>query len=244
MARRDLTNQVFGRLTVLKEVGKDKNSKIIWQCKCECGKIVNCLSSNLTTGKTKSCGCIRVENTIKQNIERHPSKIFGKRFGKLVVLRKIIDNNTIGRNRYECKCDCGNITYVLAGDLCNKKTQSCGCSRSKGNQLIFNELQKGSYNFKSEYKIVYKTKRYFFDFAILNNDKVECFIEFDGEQHYFYQKGNSGWNTKEHFEKVQKSDNAKNRYCKEKGIPLIRIPYWDFNKISLSYLKERIDEVC
>ena len=51
-------------------------------------------------------------------------------------------------------------------------------------------------------------------------------------------------NNKKHLEKVKKSDKEKNKYCKEKSIPLIRIPYWDFNKISLEYLKERIREVC
>lgn len=245
MARRDLTNQKFGRLTVLKEFGKNKSGHIIWQCQCDCGNMVNCLASNITTGKTKSCGCIRIENTIKQNIEKNPSKITGKRFGRLVVLRKIIDNNTAGRNKYECQCDCGNITYVLAGDLCNGKTESCGCSRSKGNQLILSELQKSNCNFESKYKISYNRKRYFFDFAIFDdNKKIKCFIEFDGQQHYYYQKNTNGWNTKEHFEKVKKSDKEKNRYCKEKSIPLVRIPYWDFNKISLEYLKERIKEVC
>ena len=233
MARRDLTNQKFGKLTVLKEFGKDKNAHIIWQCQCDCGNIINCLSSNITTGKTKSCGCIRVKSTIKRNIERNPSKIIGKRFGKLIVLRKIINNNTAGRNKYECLCDCGNITYVLAGDLCNKKTQSCGCTRSKGNQLILNELQKSDYNFKSEYKISYNKKRYFIDFAILDdNKKIKCFIEFEGQQQYYLQKNTNGWNTRDHFEKVKKSDKEKNEYCKEKNIPLIRIPYWDFNKIS------------
>ena len=29
MARRDLTNQKFGKLTVLKEIGKDKSAHII-----------------------------------------------------------------------------------------------------------------------------------------------------------------------------------------------------------------------
>lgn len=63
--RKDLTGQRFGRLTVLEFVPtEDKYSH--WKCRCACGnqKIVN--SHSLTTGGTKSCGCLAVENSIIQ----------------------------------------------------------------------------------------------------------------------------------------------------------------------------------
>jgi hypothetical protein len=37
-------------------------------------------------------------------------------------------------------------------------------------------------------------------------------------------------------------DNLKRDYCKNKNIKLIEIPYWDFDKISLEYLQERIEK--
>ena len=78
---------------------------------------------------------------------------------------------------------------------------------------------------------------------IFNKDnRIKCFIEFDGQQHYKYQENTTGWNNKEHFNKVQESDRQKNNYCKIHNIPLIRIPYWDYKKINLNYLKERIEE--
>lgn len=60
-----LENQKFGRLTVIKEVGRTKSGSTTWLCKCECGcdKVVS--SSSLLHGKTQSCGCIKRE----QNIE-------------------------------------------------------------------------------------------------------------------------------------------------------------------------------
>lgn len=35
----------------------------------------------------------------------------------------------------------------------------------------------------------------------------------------------NGWNTPEHFIKVQERDNYKNQWCIKNGVPLIRIPY-------------------
>ena len=55
----DLTGQKFGKLTVIKEAGKNTHGDILWYCKCECGgdTIVN--GDNLRRGQTKSCGCIQ-----------------------------------------------------------------------------------------------------------------------------------------------------------------------------------------
>lgn len=113
MARRDLTGQKFGQLLVLREEGRDKNGHIIWHCVCDCGKEKNYLASNLTTGKTKSCGCLRTKMLIERDIQRTSNNIINKRFSYLTVLEKIVNNNISGRNKYKCLCDCGNITYVL-----------------------------------------------------------------------------------------------------------------------------------
>ena len=56
----DLTGQTFGKLTVIQRVGSDKK-RSQWQCRCECGNEVTLPASYLTTGDTKSCGCIKKE---------------------------------------------------------------------------------------------------------------------------------------------------------------------------------------
>jgi len=58
---KDLTGQRFGKLTVLQKAIRPKylkNRNAYWLCKCDCGKekIINGIS--LTSGSTKSCGCI------------------------------------------------------------------------------------------------------------------------------------------------------------------------------------------
>lgn len=57
--RIDLTGQRFGRLTVVAPVKKPNNSKLYWDCVCDCGGSKVVLGSNLKTGATRSCGCLK-----------------------------------------------------------------------------------------------------------------------------------------------------------------------------------------
>ena len=61
--RIDLTGQRFGRLTVIKECGRDKGRSVLWLCKCECGneKVVD--GRSLRGGRTTSCGCYKKEKS-------------------------------------------------------------------------------------------------------------------------------------------------------------------------------------
>lgn len=64
----DITDQRFGRLVAKKYVGKDKNNQSLWLCKCDCdGKEVTVNIHYLTSGDTKSCGCLRKEQLIERN---------------------------------------------------------------------------------------------------------------------------------------------------------------------------------
>jgi len=60
----DLVNKKFGRLTVLKLVGKNGSGHYMWLCSCECGRTTTIQTSSLTSGLTKSCGCYQKESTI------------------------------------------------------------------------------------------------------------------------------------------------------------------------------------
>jgi hypothetical protein len=60
-AFRDLTNQRFGRLTVLRPVRKNKEKHIYWVCQCDCGNQTTVRSSSLDPKRTQSCGCLQKE---------------------------------------------------------------------------------------------------------------------------------------------------------------------------------------
>lgn len=54
---KDLTGNMYGKLTVLERAGSDKHRNAVWKCLCECGNIHYIDGRSLTTGHTKSCGC-------------------------------------------------------------------------------------------------------------------------------------------------------------------------------------------
>jgi hypothetical protein len=60
----DLTGQTFTRLTVLKlDDTKETTRGAFWICECSCGNVKSIHSSSLRSQLTKSCGCIRAEET-------------------------------------------------------------------------------------------------------------------------------------------------------------------------------------
>ena len=125
----DLTGQRFGRLTVI-EISEIKNHKTYWYCQCDCGNKIIVNSSNLKTGHTKSCGCLKYEVNDGQRFY----DLTGQRFGRLVVNKRADDNISLsGRHStmWECTCDCGNIVNINAATLKNGRSTSCGCYRSE-----------------------------------------------------------------------------------------------------------------
>lgn len=73
-----------------------------------------------------------------------------------------------------------------------------------------------------------------FDFAIFKNNKIIVLIEYDGIQHFKFTK--HFHKTIFDFKKAQEWDRKKNSYCLVKGIPLIRIPYWDLDNLTFETL--------
>jgi hypothetical protein len=62
----DRTGQLFGKLTVVEQAGRDRLKKVLWRCRCECGAETVVVSGSLVTGNTTSCGCV-----LKAAITKH-----------------------------------------------------------------------------------------------------------------------------------------------------------------------------
>ena len=56
---KDLTGQRFGKLVAIKPLDEKQNNKLVWLCKCDCGNETNVIGTKLTSGNTKSCGCLK-----------------------------------------------------------------------------------------------------------------------------------------------------------------------------------------
>lgn len=64
----NLIGMRFGRLVVLKHVGKNKYRSSLWICKCDCGTITHPISStSLRRGNTQSCGCYKKDRMFEAN---------------------------------------------------------------------------------------------------------------------------------------------------------------------------------
>lgn len=223
----DLTNMRFGKLTALR-LGKksNKGNGAFWICQCECGKQCEVQASKLKSGHTSSCGCAH-NDTVKD--------LTGEVFGKLTVLcdsgkRRKGSGGVI----WTCRCECGQQKDIRQDALLSGSTLSCGCQKSRGNEKIAKILRNANIGFIPEYSPADMEGRKRFDFAVLENNKVAYFIEYDGILHSTYS--NSGWDTEERFQKTRNSDKAKNEYCKANQISLIRIPYTRFDSLVLNDL--------
>jgi hypothetical protein len=90
--RENLTCQIFGCLTAIKEMGVDKE-KAMWRCQCLCGKEVVVSAGNLKNGTTQSCGCKRYLNEetrsrICESARRMDTPALMKKFG--ITERQVI----------------------------------------------------------------------------------------------------------------------------------------------------------
>lgn len=80
-----------------------------------------------------------------------------------------------------------------------------------------------------------------FDFAIFDDDgDIDFLIEFQGEQHYVSVDHFGGARK---LKSQQYNDTQKRRYCYNKNIPLVIIPYWDYEKIDYEYLYTAADRL-
>lgn len=122
----DLTGQKFDKLLVL-EKAPSRARHTYWKCQCDCGNICE-VSGEYLKKKIlpRDCGCSKIKNIKKKELEAKKNHLVGKRFGKLVVLaptEKRINNSVV----WKCKCDCGNYKEVPTHLLTSGHTQSCGC---------------------------------------------------------------------------------------------------------------------
>ena len=63
----DIAGMKFTRLTALKVVGKTKDNRPAWLCRCDCGNEVVVSEHSLKQNRTKSCGCYKRDMHLKSH---------------------------------------------------------------------------------------------------------------------------------------------------------------------------------
>lgn len=239
--KKNIIGQQFGHLTVLGRgdnyISPKGKKESQWWCICDCPahNIILVKITNLTSGNTKSCGCLNKEKATERIIQAGKNcakDLRGQSFGELIALAPTDkrNNNSVV---WECKCSCGKIHYVSAHDLLNHRVESCGCNLdSKGVRKIKKILLDNNIIFFTEQ--TFSTCRFpdtnalaRFDFYINN----EFLLEFDGKQHF---SENNYFN--DSLKKRQEHDLYKNQWCKQNNIPLKRIPYTEENNLSIDLI--------
>lgn len=105
---------------------------------------------------------------------------------------------------------------------------------SKGELKVEQLLRQGGIWYKREVEFEGLKGNYGllrFDFGVYQRGKLVALIEVDGAQHFRYtphfHKSPIG------FRRQKEHDIKKNKYCLRNKIPLIRIPYWELENLTL-----------
>jgi hypothetical protein len=104
------------------------------------------------------------------------------------------------------------------------------CNESKGELRIAKYLKEKNIEFvKNKIFKTLKDKSYLKPDFYLTSDNL--LIEYDGEGHYFACFGSTPEEKQKNLEDCQRRDKIKNEWALKNNIPLLRIPYWDFDRI-------------
>ena len=170
------------------------------------------------------CSCGKIKSVSKDNLVRGTSKSCGScNKEKLNPKDKRLKQNITIENLEKRR----QIAKLINKQAYKKPTAIDKWCKMMSNEerLIFEVLEHHGISFIPHYFIVNKKIRCFFDFYI----NTLYFIEFDGMQHF----RNSFYGS---YSDIHEKDLAKNKYCFENNIPLIRIPYdveWTFEDLLL-----------
>lgn len=179
----DLTDKKFGRLTVIKQNGRDKSKKIMWLCRCDCGNEKTVRGDDLRAGKVQSCGCLH-KARMKEGYEKYLEKrretptfrkdLTGKVFGRLTVLEYDLETTkekhqttTSQSSWWKCKCECGNIISVESSSLTSEHTKSCGCL----NRELASQMGKKFYQKAAQSHLIDLTGQVFYNLTVIKRSE-------------------------------------------------------------------------
>lgn len=115
-------------------------------------------------------------------------------------------------------------------------------ARSRGEIKVEEILKMNGLSFETEYifpdLVTSSGKPLRFDFAVFDDDgNVDFLIEYQGEQHYTAVGKFGG---KRGLFQQKYNDNQKRIYCAKHQIPLIAIPYWEYEEVSYDYILSKV----
>mgnify|MGYP000904632811 CR=1 FL=1 len=171
---------------------------------------------------TRCPKCQKVATPTIDEIKEKIYSLVGNEYELLGEVERVNEKITLHHNK------CNNNYKVRLSDF-YRGNRCPYCSSSRGEKEIVEYLKSKNINFKREYRFKDCKYKYTlpFDFAIIKNESIKVLIEYDGIQHF--KKTFPG----ESFERTKKTDKIKTNYCKKNNIPLLRIPYTEFDNVEV-----------
>lgn len=123
---------------------------------------------------------------------------------------------------------------VMPQDHLQKLNGCPKCSTSKGEKKILLWLEANNINYRWHRSIKSelapgKRKKFIPDFQIIGKEgEIRMIVEYNGDQHY---KPRPKWGGEQQFKYQQIRDEALREYCHKEKIPLLEIPYTEFDNV-------------
>lgn len=199
------------------------------KCKCNIDDTIwEATPTNLLTSKIACPTCCGLQTSIRcKKTNEEFIKQLNEVNPNIIPLEAYVDDHK--KILCSCKIHKDYKWMVMPNKILHKNTGCPRCAKSvSSNEIkLQNILLKWGYKFETQKRFKDCKDKYSLPFDIYLID-FNILIEYDGEQHYkIINRDISNEKKIKNLEIIQKHDIIKNEYCKNKNIPLIRIPYWE-----------------
>lgn len=237
-----INNKIY---TLISDTYIDNTTLLKWNCPLH-GEFDLCWNHMQYYIGCQGCADVSQRSKRASKIEDVIEQIRIEHNDNIIVINH--DNYEHSHSNITCECRiCGCIWNPSANNIKRGNSGCPGCDESKGELAIKEVLINKEISFirESRFDDCRHKRTLPFDFYLPD---YNCCIEYDGEQHFRPIEWFGG---EEKFVEMEHRDSIKNKYCKENGIKLIRIPYFQFDKaeeIIIRRLKlntlDEISELC
>lgn len=226
------------------DVTSGSHKEIWWKCnKANDHNWKSSINSRTNINHNNGCPCCYGYKVVLSNclLTTHPhiAEQWHKTKNEKLTPKDVV-SGSYKKAWWECgKCNhawCCIIKDKVNGSDCPK------CNESRGEKALSYFLEKNSICYEREKKFdncKYKNLLKF-DFYL---PKENILIEYDGIQHYKETKQFGG---EKAFQELKTRDAIKTKFAQDNNIPLLRIPYTEFNNIEniiSSFILERTDDI-
>lgn len=199
---------------------KSTDNKVLLKCSI-CNHKWEATPHSILSGK----GCPKCSGVNRKTHDEFVEEM-NREHPEIIVIGKYSNN----RHKITMRCSiCGTYFDKSPHDALSKNTSlGCpNCKKSDGELKIDHWLKSHQIQFIHEYRFNDCKDKYAlpFDFYIKS---LNTAIEYDGVQHF---KSNAFFGGEKAFSILQMHDQIKNEYCSTHGIHLIRISYFDYDRI-------------